>query len=86
MSLGPLARYKDLVASDRLEPDGAQLATAHALDELANRLLRWKPVRPGFFARFRSNGIAAPNGLYIHGAGGRGKTMLMDLFFEQVAF
>ncbi len=86
MPSGPLLRYKHLVASGRIEPDAAQLAAASALDELARRLRHWKPAGNGLLARFRSNGTAAPNGLYIHGAVGRGKTMLVDLFFEEVAF
>ena len=86
MPSGPLLRYKDLVASGRLEPDAAQLAAAHALDQLANELRRWKPASSSLLARFRSNGVAPPNGLYVHGAVGRGKTMLMDLFFEEVVF
>jgi cell division protein ZapE len=84
--MGPLHRYRDLIASGRLEADAAQLTAAGALDDLADRLRRWRPAGNGLFTLFRSNGVAAPSGLYICGAVGRGKTMLMDLFFEQVQF
>jgi cell division protein ZapE len=39
--------------------------------------------RPGAFARFMGLKVAEPpRGLYIHGPVGRGKTMLMDMFFD----
>ncbi|HXF54696.1 MAG TPA: cell division protein ZapE [Hyphomicrobiaceae bacterium] len=85
MPMGPLQRLNDLVTTGRLEPDPAQLVVARALDELSRRLERWRPG-PGLLARLRANGTAAPNGLYIHGGVGGGKTMLMDLFFEGVRF
>jgi cell division protein ZapE len=86
MPQGPLQRLNDLVASGRLEPDAAQFAAARALEDLSNHLNRWKPAGNGLFTLFRTNGTPAPNGLYIHGGVGRGKTMLMDMFFEQVPF
>jgi cell division protein ZapE len=86
MPVGPLQRLNDLVASGRLEPDAAQLVAARALEDLSARLDRWKPAGNGLFTLFRTNGTPAPSGLYIHGGVGRGKTMLMDMFFEQVPF
>jgi cell division protein ZapE len=67
-----------------LEP--AQLAVAARLDALARRLNGWRPPRNGLLSLLsRSNG-RPPRGLYIHGDVGRGKTMLMDLFFACAPF
>lgn len=82
-------RYNALVDGGRIESDEAQLELAEALDrvltEIRERRLTAKSSNLGWlFARKRKS---APSirGLYIHGAVGRGKTMLMDLFFEQIA-
>jgi cell division protein ZapE len=48
-------------------------------------LSAWRPAQSGLAALFRKP-TAPPRGLYIHGSVGRGKTMLMDLFHEEVAF
>src|ERR687898_666669 len=78
-------RYETLVGSGELEPDEGQRALAGELDKLIAALaelartskksaLGWllaRDTRPG-----------PPRGLYIWGSVGRGKTMLMDLFFE----
>ncbi len=83
----PIAAYDKLVASGDLEDDAGQRAIVRALDDLNVRLndlpLARKASALGWlFARKQS---ATPvKGLYIWGDVGRGKTMLMDLFFERV--
>lgn len=72
-----LERYRALVSARSLKPDAEQLAAAQKLDALARALRSYKP---GGWSLFKKP--AAPRGLYIWGDVGRGKSMLMDLFFE----
>jgi cell division protein ZapE len=58
--------------------DAAQRAVAQKFDALAEALRHWHPRRFRFF----THGTAAPRGIYLWGAVGRGKTMLMDGFFD----
>ncbi len=45
--------------------------------------MNYKPVRKqGLFGRLFADKDEPPRGLYVHGEVGRGKTMLMDLFFQ----
>ena len=92
---GPLSAYRARVAEGSLRADPAQ---AHAAETLQNlwRILKGydpQPATPGprglfgrIFAKRGSGDLAAPpgtpEGLYLVGAVGRGKSMLMDLFFE----
>jgi len=78
------ADYQALVASGAIEPDAAQQEVAEALADLEQRLSRYKPLRKqGLLGRlFADKDDAPPRGLYVHGEVGRGKTMLMDLFFQ----
>ena len=83
------SRLQEEVAAQRLNFDDAQLQAAVRLDHLSAELieqsnsigqklraqLRWFPVQ--------ANG-PAPRGLYLWGGVGRGKTMLMDLFYESL--
>ena len=79
------ALYQAKVAAGEIEPDAAQSRAARSLSalqsELDNRRFATKSNSLGWlFARHET---ANPiKGLYIHGAVGRGKTMLMDLFFD----
>jgi cell division protein ZapE len=79
------AHYKALVASGAIEADPAQGRAAEAFAELEERLSGYKPIRKlSLFGRlFADKDEPPPRGLYVHGEVGRGKTMLMDLFFQQ---
>ena len=79
------ARYAALVAAGKIERDSAQeeaVARLSALEAaIAARRLARKSSSLGWL--FGRGGKPEPiNGLYIFGSVGRGKTMLMDLFFE----
>ncbi len=85
MTEAPLQRYRARVSAGEMEADPAQLEIAGRLDALATALAGWKRGRGnGLFGLFTRR-QPTPRGLYIHGKVGRGKTMLMDLFFEAVA-
>jgi len=82
------AHYAALVAAGRIERDPAQEAAIAKLaeieDKLATHHLARKSSSLGWM--FASRKAQAPvKGLYLHGGVGRGKTMLMDLFFESSA-
>jgi cell division protein ZapE len=79
-----LDKYRALLANGVIEADPAQAAAAARLDEVARRLRRWHR-REGLAAMLRGS-EPAPKGLYIFGPVGRGKTMLMDLFYESTTF
>jgi cell division protein ZapE len=77
------AQYQALVDSGAIEADPAQAEVADALAALERRLSTYKPVRKqGLLGRLFSDKSEPPRGLYVHGEVGRGKTMLMDLFFQ----
>jgi cell division protein ZapE len=81
------AHYQALVSSGAIEPDAAQKEVAEAFAGLEQRLARYKPLsKQGLLGRlFADKDDVPPRGLYIHGEVGRGKTMLMDMFFQQSA-
>jgi cell division protein ZapE len=68
-----LMAYRARVAGGALTRDPAQDSAAARLDELAGQLRKWNPDL--WFSK-------PPRGLYLWGAVGRGKSMLMDLFFD----
>lgn len=68
--------YQSRVAAGKIKPDEAQTAVLPELERLRADLAQ--PVKRGFFRKT----IEAPQGLYLWGGVGRGKSMLMDLFVD----
>lgn len=67
-------------------PDSAQALAVEKLQMLTNRLASYTPpARTDFFSFFTRKRGEVPKGLYIFGPVGRGKTMLMDLFFQEAS-
>jgi cell division protein ZapE len=90
---GPLAAYRAMRQSGQIEHDAAQELAVHKLQSVANALKDYRPAgnggwmdlwraRFGIGRRDDVDGEGATQGLYIYGAVGRGKSMLMDLFFR----
>ena len=79
------ARYAALLAGGELKPDRDQAGTVRRLDALAVALEAAPPARAGMFGRlFGAKPADVPRGLYMWGGVGRGKSMLMDLFYDCV--
>lgn len=91
---GPLPAYQALIADGTLKPDPAQAHAAEHLHDLWERLRGYDPRPPtsegnglasslfGRLMRRRHSEEYVPTGLYLVGEVGRGKSMLMDLFYE----
>jgi cell division protein ZapE len=78
VATGVIAAYDALIAAGELRPDPEQAAAAARLQALATELEH--PRTTGFFRR-----KAVPaRGVYMWGDVGRGKSMLMDLFYDHV--
>jgi cell division protein ZapE len=76
-----------MVQNGELKADPAQFLAVEKRQLLANRLASYDPPKKtDIFSFFTRKGGAVPEGLYMFGGVGRGKTMLMDLFFETVPF
>ncbi len=74
-------RHDQLLRDGTLKPDAGQVRVIEKLADLQQRLADTVP--PGFVARILRKLNPPPvRGLYIHGEVGRGKTMLMDMFFD----
>ena len=83
MSHSPIERYRARLNAGQLQPDKAQARAAHALDGLYRALKVYRPRSRRIFGfSFGGNGTDPPKGLYIHGDVGRGKSALMDMFYE----
>jgi cell division protein ZapE len=72
--------YEARVTAGVLRADPAQLDVLPALDEIRQWLEDQAGRKRSFLSRFRKT-PDAPKGVYLWGGVGRGKSMLMDLFF-----
>ena len=91
-SAGPLPAYRARLAAGSLTTDPAQAVAAERLQDLWAKLRDYdppaQPGRTGFMSRLRRRRAVdeaphGPGGLYLVGDVGRGKSMLMDLFFAE---
>lgn len=84
-----LTAYMNLVQRSELRPDPDQERAARRLDRLAVELAGWepKPAAKSWLGKLFGGKAEAgkpPRGLYMWGSVGRGKSMLMDLFHDNV--
>ena len=80
---GLLAAYQALVATDELRPDLDQANAATKLADIQQQL-EAVPPRGSTIWRLLGKKPDPVRGLYLWGGVGRGKSMLMDLFYDAV--
>lgn len=77
---GLLARYEQLIADGQLRADPDQRRAAVRLDALQKELMADAPG--GLLGQLFGRKKSRPQGVYMWGGVGRGKSMLMDLFHQ----
>jgi len=78
--------YQVLIKKQSLQSDPAQLIAvdvlAHLSEQLTNKLDNQLSSKRSFW--FKKQDTDAIKGVYLYGTVGRGKTMLMDMFFQNI--
>ncbi len=82
ISARPSARYAQGVAERKWSDDPAQHIALVEFDRMFDALA--DEAVPSLWQRLRGQRREIPRGLYLWGSVGRGKTFLMDLFFESL--
>ena len=85
-NITPNARYKHLLEEGSLSQDEGQAVVIDTLDRLYQTIIsqRLESAPTSFWQRLRhgSGKVVPIKGLYLYGGVGRGKSRLMDLFYE----
>ena len=81
----PRERYRAEIAAGTLHPDAAQSRAVESLQQLYDFLSVPAPVT-GWWSRWRTRPRRPVRGLYLWGGPGRGKTYLVDSFFDCLPF
>lgn len=93
-NLSPLQKYQQDMASGEFTRDPSQHSTVLLLEDLYHRLCKLNQRKPFFTRMFFAQALRKmtlrsrqpEKGLYIWGGVGRGKTYLMDSFYDQLPF
>lgn len=79
---GPTEALERKIKSGELQKDEVQLKIADQLQRVYDDIKHYKPLDNNILSKLFASKKQAPKGLYIYGAVGGGKTMLMDLFYN----
>ena len=82
--MSPAERYAQALSSGQFMPDDAQAQAVHELDRVWHELIQRFKASKKAFRRFRRQ--TSPQGVYMWGGVGRGKTWLMDQFYDAIPF
>lgn len=82
--LSPADRYAQALSSGQFMPDEAQAIAVQELNRVWVELNQRFKASKKAFRRFRRQ--TSPQGVYMWGGVGRGKTWLMDQFYDSISF
>src|SRR5690625_5537411 len=79
-----LESYQQALAAKGYQADPAQEKAVHSLQRLADELLYYDQAKQSLVKRWFSK-PTPPKGIYLWGGVGRGKSFLMDLFYQSIS-
>ncbi|MDT8427696.1 MAG: cell division protein ZapE [Pseudomonadales bacterium] len=88
----PAQRYQQDIESGELQADQAQAEAIRQVQILFEQLLQADPPSKGLWHKvqrlfgWQGGKVDSPQGIYFHGGVGRGKTCIMDIFYESLPF
>ncbi len=89
-NITPLSKYEADIASGGFTEDAAQRRAVEALQRLYEDMLRFRQQQSGGLLNTLKSWLGktpqAPQGIYFWGGVGRGKTYLVDTFFDTLPF
>ena len=80
--LSPIQRYEQALASGDFSEDAQQRQAMQYLEKVYQQILDNQAKQKGLFSFLKRT--EPPKGLYMWGGVGRGKTWMMDMFFESL--
>ena len=87
-NVDPINTFQSLVDNGEIKKDPFQQSAIEALQKLSIHVNEYQNYmgQTGWLSRlkFGAKKLEVPRGIYIWGGVGRGKSMLMDIFFEHV--
>jgi cell division protein ZapE len=86
INLTPYDRYQSYLKKNAIDPDPKQELAANALTRLYHDVLSYEDQRKSWKSKvlFAVTKKMPPRGVYLHGPVGRGKSMLMDIFYDSI--
>ncbi|KAK9884459.1 hypothetical protein WA026_007302 [Henosepilachna vigintioctopunctata] len=82
VSSGPVGVLTNKYQIGELSRDEIQISACKLLQNVYDEVEKYNAPKKNFISKIISGNSEAPRGLYIYGAVGAGKTMLMDLFYN----
>lgn len=80
----PLTNYQLKIVDGKLTPDDYQHQVVLKLQRVYDEIQNYRPPKKRWIFKFfpLKKSVSTPRGIYLYGAVGGGKTMLMDLFYK----
>lgn len=84
--MGPIEKFHEKLKLQNFKYDAAQEQAVQLIQKLYDELLTTPQIKPNWWSRLFKLDLVPVCGLYFWGGVGRGKTFLMDCFYEVIPF
>lgn len=84
MTQTPKQKYENALATGNFSRDDVQARAVEYLDNLYHEIIKANTQETGFLKSLFKSKTPTPRGLYMWGGVGRGKTWLMDMFYDSL--